>query len=81
MHAVSKDRAIIGRGLELEELHRAFDATRGGTGQVVFLAGEAGVGKTRLADEALAQSGLAVFRGKAIEDARTPYGPLAVALR
>ena len=78
---MSKDRAIIGRGLELEELHRAFDATRGGTGQVVFLAGEAGVGKTRLADEALAQSGLAVFRGKAIEDARTPYGPLAVALR
>ena len=42
---------FVGRAGELGELERALDAARAGTGATVLVAGEAGIGKTRLASE------------------------------
>jgi len=54
---------------------------RDGHGELVLLAGEAGVGKTHLATEALAHSGVLVLHGSASQDATPPYGPIIAALR
>jgi len=39
---------IVGRETELEELHRWFEHVRAGERQIVFVTGEAGIGKTAL---------------------------------
>jgi len=44
---------LFGRGAELEELRRSWKAARRGDGRSVLVEGEAGVGKTRLLEEAL----------------------------
>jgi len=44
---------FVGRVHELGELERALDATRVGSGGTVLVAGEAGIGKTRLASESM----------------------------
>ncbi len=48
---VPHDTTVVGRESELRVLWEAFDRVRAGSGQVVLLRGEAGVGKTRLAEE------------------------------
>jgi tetratricopeptide (TPR) repeat protein len=53
---VARSRSV-GRGTELSELRTAFASTASGSGLAVILSGEAGVGKTTLAEEFL--SGLA----------------------
>jgi DNA-binding NarL/FixJ family response regulator len=72
---------LIGRRRELEELQHAFDAANKERGKVVFISGEAGVGKTLLAEKSLVQSGLKVYTGRTIEEATPPYGPIATVLR
>ncbi len=73
---------LVGRRRELIELSEAFEAAaRSERASVVLLAGEAGVGKSRLAGEALEQSGFAVHAGRAREEATPPYGPIVTALR
>jgi DNA-binding CsgD family transcriptional regulator/tetratricopeptide (TPR) repeat protein len=61
---------FVGRRRELGELERALDATRTGKGASVLVAGEAGIGKTRLAAE-LAQraldAGFEVRLGRSID--------------
>ncbi|WP_232668174.1 helix-turn-helix transcriptional regulator [Pseudonocardia sp. TRM90224] len=47
-------RAIVGRTAELEQLHEAMRIAASGRSQVVVIGGEAGVGKTRLIDEFVA---------------------------
>jgi len=47
----------------------------------VLLAGDAGVGKTRLAHEVLRQTGWPVLHGAATQDGTAPYEPLVAALR
>ncbi len=42
---------LVGRARELEALQDAFERAREGSGQVVFLVGEAGLGKSRLLHE------------------------------
>ena len=42
---------FVGRARELGELERALETTRAGSGTTVLIAGEAGIGKTRLASE------------------------------
>ena len=41
----------MGRARELDSLITAFEAAREGQGQLVFLVGEAGIGKSRLLHE------------------------------
>jgi class 3 adenylate cyclase/DNA-binding CsgD family transcriptional regulator len=47
---------FVGRAAELARLHRVLDSVASGRGAVVLIRGEAGIGKTRLATEALDQA-------------------------
>ena len=75
---------FVGRGHELERLLAAYQLTvDGGTG-AVLIAGEPGVGKTRLAGEWSRQAfeqGAVVLYGRCDEDLGAPYQPFAEALR
>jgi DNA-binding SARP family transcriptional activator len=70
---------LIGRTRELELLQRKIQAARQGQGSVVLLAGDSGVGKTRLAHEAVhaaAMTGMAILAGAAYEqESHLPYQP------
>jgi DNA-binding CsgD family transcriptional regulator/tetratricopeptide (TPR) repeat protein len=77
---------FVGRTRELEELERALDATRAGNGATVLVAGEAGIGKSRLASELgkLARdAGFEVLLGRSIDLVGTelPFQPFVEALR
>lgn len=72
-------RPLVGRDREVN-IVTAF-LTDSGRAAALFIGGEAGVGKTRLAEEALAQAGIAPLVGRSMEPATPPYGPLAAALR
>jgi DNA-binding NarL/FixJ family response regulator len=71
---------VIAREPERDWLDQAAAEALGGRGSLVLLAGEAGVGKTRLAEEALA-SGEGRFLRGAAGSAGVAYGPIAAALR
>ena len=75
---------LVGRDAELGVLTAAVGRAEGGSGGVVFLAGDAGVGKSRLAGEvcAVASSrGFLVLAGRAAESAvPVPFRPVAEAL-
>lgn len=75
--------ALIGRGGELDVLRAAVSSVAGGTPAVVLLTGLPGVGKTRLAQEALElarSSGFAVFAGRAHDlGTDVAYAPLVAA--
>jgi len=77
---------FAGRAGELGELRRALDAARAGAGATVLIAGEAGIGKTRLAAELARHArsaGFEVLLGRSIElfGTELPYQPFAEALR
>lgn len=77
---------FVGRGDELEAVELDLDALVGGSARHVLIAGEAGVGKTRLVDELAnlaAARGMLILRGTCanIGDGGLPYGPLVEALR
>lgn len=71
---------IIGREDELATINAALDAAAGGAGGVVLLAGEPGIGKTRLAQEAMAAAaarGFVVASGRCFEQqVQVPFVPL-----
>jgi DNA-binding CsgD family transcriptional regulator len=76
----------VGRLRELAELECALDATRAGSGATVLVAGEAGIGKTRLASELgrrARDGGFEVLLGRSIDLVGTelPYQPFVEALR
>src|SRR5690242_12710183 len=67
--------AFVGRGEELADLRAAIAAARHGRGSVVLVAGEPGIGKTRLAEEAtasVAQSAMRVLWGRSWDGGLTP---------
>ena len=70
---------FVGRQHELGEIHGVVSDARAGRGAVLFLSGEPGIGKTRLADEAAAYAasrGMRVYRGRCFEDGGAPaYWP------
>ena len=75
---------FVGRGSELEHLHSAWQTTLGGATNAVLIAGEPGVGKTRLAGEWSRQAydqGAVVLYGRCDEDLGAPYQPFAEAIR
>lgn len=77
--------ALIGRAPHLETPDRLLTLAASGHGQIALVAGEAGVGKSRLVAEiekhAIAQ-GYAVLRGRCFEaDRSLPYAPLLDLLR
>jgi predicted ATPase len=82
----SASEVFVGRGRELGQLERALDAARTGSGAAVLVAGEAGIGKTRLASELAARArdaGFEVLLGRSIDLIGTelPYQPFVEALR
>src|SRR3954454_1079477 len=70
---------LIGRQRELAWLGEAVHEALAGRGALVLLAGEAGVGKTHLAEAAL--NGSPVLRGAAQAPRAGAYGPVVAALR
>jgi DNA-binding CsgD family transcriptional regulator/tetratricopeptide (TPR) repeat protein len=77
---------FVGRVHELCELEQALETARAGSGTTALVAGEAGIGKTRLASELARRAGEAGFQvllGRAIDLVGTelPYQPFVEALR
>jgi DNA-binding CsgD family transcriptional regulator/tetratricopeptide (TPR) repeat protein len=77
---------FVGRARELDELERVLAAAQTGSGATALLAGEAGIGKTRLASELARRAqdaGFEVLRGRSIDLVGTelPYQPFVEALR
>jgi DNA-binding CsgD family transcriptional regulator len=77
---------FVARARELKELERALEAAQDGSGATVLVAGEAGIGKTRLASELAERAGDAGFEvllGRSIDFVGTelPYQPFVEALR
>jgi tetratricopeptide (TPR) repeat protein len=71
----SSDVPLIGRDDEVRVLVEAVRAVTTGTGRVVEITGDAGIGKSRLVDELLGRAdALAVFREQCHQfEAATPY--------
>lgn len=71
--------AFVGRERELAELMAKLRAAASGRGGIVMLLGEAGIGKTRLAQEFITVArghGAVVLAGRALEgEGQAPYGP------
>src|SRR5437762_2954190 len=70
---------LVGRDRELALLHERLTAARGGQGSLVLISGEAGIGKTALADvlarEAM-NAHVTVLTGHCYDRTETPpYGP------
>lgn len=83
---------LIGRTTQLASLHHYLEQACGGHGQTVLIAGEAGIGKSRLVNEAIAHlpafqtqaahSSAMILRGQCFElDRAYPYAPLLDVLR
>jgi DNA-binding SARP family transcriptional activator/tetratricopeptide (TPR) repeat protein len=75
---------FIGRSEELGHLSQLWVETRHGTRHIALLAGEPGVGKTRLVTEFAQRvhgSGATVLHGRADEEATLTYQPFIEALR
>jgi len=67
---------LVGRAAELARLDAYLKAASDGQGRVVFLAGEAGIGKSRLLDElakTAEERGFRTMMGTCFHEALTPY--------
>ncbi|WP_448616643.1 BTAD domain-containing putative transcriptional regulator [Modestobacter sp. URMC 112] len=77
--------ALVGRSAQLGVVERALAGTAGGRGRIVLVAGEPGIGKTRLAEEAARRaraSGVTVAWGRSDQDAGAPpFWPWTQVLR
>ena len=76
--------ALAGRSAELDTLRRAWQRASRGAGTTIFLSGEAGIGKSRLAAELAAivrDGGGRVILGTTSDPEAEPYQAILVALR
>lgn len=74
---------FLGRERELEQMEEVWDRAAGGRRQLILLAGEPGIGKTRLALEfasTRAESTATVLVGRCDEEALVSYQPFVEAL-
>ena len=74
---------FVGRSVELRRLQAAWADTRAGRRRTVLVAGEAGIGKTRLATELASQAerdGAVVLAGRCDQHLGVPYLPLREAV-
>ncbi len=70
---------LIGRDMELNQLNQSLTNAMAGRGSTIFIAGEAGVGKTRLAEECIhnaSSMGFKVMRGWCLSRCMTPFLPM-----
>jgi ATP/maltotriose-dependent transcriptional regulator MalT len=77
---------FVGRSAELSELEAAFAEAAEGRASIAFVAGDSGVGKTRLVDELATRakaSGARVLSGDCVElgEGELPYAPIVTVLR
>ena len=75
---------LVGRERELEQLHSLLDLAIKGKGNTVFVAGEAGVGKTRLINEFLSSAkkqAVTILTGWCLSNVAVPYFPFFEAFR
>ncbi len=83
--AAGTDDHFVGRSVELDTLKRAIDAALGGHGSLVFVAGEPGIGKTYLTEQAARYAklrGAQPLLGRCHEtEAGIPYLPFVESLR
>ena len=86
-HAVEPGVRFVGRQAELHRLHESLRRARQGERQLVFITGEAGIGKTTLLEEFLRSPSvrgpdLHVLHGQCIQQhgQREPYMPVLEAL-
>lgn len=72
---------LVGRGREQKGIRAALDEALAGRGGLLLVGGEAGIGKTRLADEVLSSTG-EIYLKYACQELRTPaFAPVAAVLR
>src|SRR5215510_11747079 len=88
--SVSLDKPIlcpimVGRASNLDLLKQRLNQAQRGHGQIILLAGEAGIGKSRLVAEAKAwgqRNGFVILQGNCFEpDRASPYAPILDLLR
>ncbi|MFD8228113.1 AAA family ATPase [Streptomyces massasporeus] len=80
MQQASSATPVVGRDAELTRLSGVLERARGGEARAVLIAGDAGVGKTRLLDEVggqAAATGMTVVTGHCVDlgDVGLPYLP------
>src|SRR4051794_32753954 len=84
-HQHVRSPVVIGRAAHLAALDAHLHAARDGQGRTILLAGEAGIGKSRLVAEARASAhahGMLALEGGCFEpDRSVPYAPLLALLR
>jgi DNA-binding SARP family transcriptional activator len=81
--AIRSHEAFVGREPEIQRLRGYLELARAGRRRLVLLAGEPGIGKTRLAEHFAAEcqaAGVVVLYGRCDEDS-TPFQPFKEALR
>ena len=81
--ASAPNMGFIGREREIDSLSMAFKQAAGGTGRVVLIAGEPGIGKTALAAHVARsahESGATVLFGRCDEEAGVPHRPWVEAI-
>lgn len=83
--ARAAETRLVGRESEIAQLGNALDEASAGRGRLVALLGEAGIGKSRVAEELIASGAhrdVRVFLGRAYEsDQILPFGPWVDAFR
>jgi class 3 adenylate cyclase/tetratricopeptide (TPR) repeat protein len=74
---------LVGREQEMKVLLHALEDARAGSGRIVEIVGEPGIGKSRLIEELRANAGELAYLSAACElyHASTPYSPLVAPLR
>ncbi len=75
---------LIGREAELSQLKQALDNAVSGKGSTIFIAGETGIGKTRLVSELITEAeakNCQIIRGWCLAESLEPLMPVKTALR